>query len=415
MRSDWKLVAMEDEVRLLSGGTPKKSEGRFWNGEIPWVSSGEMTQSRIFDTQHHVTEEAIGSGTRSVPKNTVLVVVRGMSLAKEFRVALTERRVTFNQDLKALRPSAKIDPGFLFYYLQSQRNAIRDRATDASHGTKKVETHVLKNWPLPLLSMKEQLYLRDILSAYDDLIENNRRRIQLLEQSARLLYKEWFVHLRFPGHEHVPVVDGVPEGWEEIPIGELIEDNTVDLQTGPFGTQLKAAEYSEDGIPVINVRNIGFGSIRPEKVEYVTEEKAMQLSKHILRPGDIVFGRKGAVDRHSLITSAEDGWLQGSDCIRMRIKTKKLSPIFASLAFREDSHKRWMVGQCGNKATMASLNQDVISRISLLIPSSEILLLFGGFVSRLFSQITVIQRQMSESAKARDLLLPRLMNGEIPV
>ena len=135
MKSRWDTVPLQSEVKLLSGGTPKKSEARYWGGEIPWVSSGEMTQRRIHDTQLHVTEDGADNGTRLVPENTVLVVVRGMSLAKEFRISLTARPVTFNQDLKALRPSPKVDPGFLFYYLQSQRNAIRDSATDASHGT----------------------------------------------------------------------------------------------------------------------------------------------------------------------------------------------------------------------------------------------------------------------------------------
>ena len=80
---------------------------------------------------------------------------------------------------------------------------------------------VLRNFEVPVPSLDTQKRIASILSAYDDLIENNRRRIRLLEQAARLLYKEWFVHLRFPGHEHVKIKDGVPEGWERKPLGEV--------------------------------------------------------------------------------------------------------------------------------------------------------------------------------------------------
>ena len=260
-----------------------------------------------------------------------------------------------------------------------------------------------------------QARIGGILSAYDDLIENNRRRIELLEQAARLLYKEWFVHLRFPGHEHVKIIHGVPSGWKRTTIGEFIKEGAIDLQTGPFGTQLKASDYSEEGTPVINVRNIGYGSLRPEKIEFLPEAKVMSLSKHILQAGDIVFGRKGAVDRHVLVGSAEEGWIQGSDCIRMRIQGRTVTPTFVSLAFRQDAHKGWILSQCGNKATMASLNQDVIARISLLVPSHEIMASFGDHASQWLSLMAVLQRQADAIAAARDLLLPRMMNGEVAV
>jgi len=219
----WVTAPLAEEVKLLSGGTPKKSIAEYWGGDIPWVSSGEMTQTHILDTALHLTQEGAQNGTRLVPKDTVLIVVRGMSLTREFRVSITRRQVAFNQDLKALQPSPKLNPYFLFYYLRAQARAIRDSATEASHGTKKLETRVLEEWPLLIPSLTEQQSVVDILSPYDDLIEANRRRIQLLEQAARLLYKEWFVHLCFPGHEHVTITGGVPVGWEKRAISDMSE------------------------------------------------------------------------------------------------------------------------------------------------------------------------------------------------
>ena len=108
--------------------------------------------------------------------------------------------------------------------------------------------------------------------------------------------------------------------------------------------------------------------------------------------------------------------MQGSDCIRLRVeKDKRLSPVLLSIAFREEAHKQWMLGQCGNKATMASLNQDVIARIPVVVPSAEIHQMFGDLAEGIVRQITVLGREADAAAEARDTLLPRIMKGELAV
>ena len=106
----WPLRPLGDCAKFLSGGTPSKARDEFWDGDIPWISSGEMTQTRIHDTPLRITADAAEDGSRLVPANTVLAVVRGMSLAKEFRVAITKREVAFNQDLKAFACKPDVDP-----------------------------------------------------------------------------------------------------------------------------------------------------------------------------------------------------------------------------------------------------------------------------------------------------------------
>ena len=159
--------------------------------------------------------------------------------------------------------------------------------------------------------------------------------------------------------------------YTEITIAQLEDNGAVNIQTGPFGTQLKASDYTDEGVPVINVRNIGYGDLRPEKLEFVPEGTAERLSVHVLQESDIVLGRKGAVDRHLFVSDGQHGWVQGSDCIRLRLSEDRINPRFASYAFLRPYHKEWMLRQCGNKATMASLNQDVIRRIVLPFPQLE--------------------------------------------
>ena len=159
--------------------------------------------------------------------------------------------------------------------------------------------------------------------------------------------------------------------WHNYLLGEFVEQGEIYVQTGPFGTQLKASDYVNEGTPVINVRNIGYGELRPDKLEFVPEQVVIRLKRHLLQNKDIVFGRKGAVDRHLLVTEDQTGWMQGSDCIRIRINTNKLNAHFLSFAFRLGEHKKWIITQCSNKATMASLNQDVITRIPIKIPQRK--------------------------------------------
>jgi type I restriction enzyme S subunit len=151
-------------------------------------------------------------------------------------------------------------------------------------------------------------------------------------------------------------------------VGEFVASGEAELKTGPFGTQLKASEYTECGTPVINVRNIGFGSIKPDKLEFISPSTRDRLSSHVLRTGDIVFGRKGAVERHVFIRHEQNGWFQGSDCLRLRFVSHRVEPLFASYFFLTSDHQRWMMNQCSHGATMASLNQGILERIELPLP-----------------------------------------------
>ena len=160
--------------------------------------------------------------------------------------------------------------------------------------------------------------------------------------------------------------------WRELKLGELVNRGLAETRTGPFGTQLHASDYTEHGTPVINVRNLGFGDIRAAALERVGVDVQERLAQHALVDGDVVFGRKGAVDRHALVTKRESGWMQGSDCIRFRLLPG--SPIvsqFLSKALLTHSHRAWMEAQCSHGSTMASLNQEIISRIVIRAPTNS--------------------------------------------
>ena len=188
--------------------------------------------------------------------------------------------------------------------------------------------------------------------------------------------------------------------WNTITLGELIDNGEAHLQTGPFGTQLKASEYVAEGIPVINVKNIGYGDIRADDVDFVNEKTAHRLRMHHLKAGDIVFGRKGASDRHVLIRPPEQGWMQGSDCMRLRLSSNRLTPRFLSYYFCTSGHRYWMEAVCSFGATMTTLNQGIVRRVALRVPSVQ--------VQNKIAAILSAYDELIENNKRRITLLEKL-------
>ena len=177
-----------------------------------------------------------------------------------------------------------------------------------------------------------------------------------------------------------------------IELEELVKNGEIEIKTGPFGTQLKAAEYVESGTPVLNVKNLGYSTVVTTKVDYVGEKTLERLSMHILKEGDIVFGRKGAIDRHAYIGANEAGWMQGSDCIRLRVKTNKINPRYLSYYFLTPKHKAFMISMCSHGTTMASLNQGILSKIEIDLPERCI-------QDRIVSIIAVLDKKRKTNEK----------------
>jgi type I restriction enzyme S subunit len=228
---------------------------------------------------------------------------------------------------------------------------------------------------VPSFSQQDQII--EILSAYDDLIENNRRRIQLQEQAARLLYREWFVHLRFPGHEHVKIKDGVPEGWEKKPLGEVAPLK--------YGKALKKDNRVPGSFPVYGSSGI-----------VGTHEKAL-----VTGPA-IIVGRKGNVG--SVYWSKDD--FHPIDTVYF-IETEHCT-----------THLYYTLLQMqfiNTDVAVPGLNRDFAHSRTLLIPDDTILALFEQDVVVIHDHIDQLTKYNKALTQARDLLLPRLMNGEVAV
>ncbi len=141
------------------------------------------------------------------------------------------------------------------------------------------------------------------------------------------------------------------------------------VKTGPFGTQLSADEYTDGGTPIINVKNIGYGTVNEDDLDRIPDSVKMRLSTHILRKGDIVFGRKGAVDKHAIIDSEHDGWVQGSDCIRIRVE-REIESSFLNYFFGSSGYGDYVVVNSVG-STMASINSDILNNSVVVFPDMQ--------------------------------------------
>ena len=250
---------------------------------------------------------------------------------------------------------------------------------------------------LPTLPTQQKL--GQIIAAYDDLIENNRQRMALLEVTARMLYREWFVHLRFPGHEHVEITDGLPVGWERKILGGLVEvvKNTV-----------KPSDFMEEDI------HIGLEHIPRRSITLADWESAEGLASNKTRfaEGDILFCKIRPYFHKVGFTLR--GGLASSDALVWRVKDNVDWPLVVC-ATSSDHFVAVASKTVREGSKMPRADWEVLQRYPILKPPMGILGVFNDTIFPITSQCKALALQNRALVQARDLLLPRLMSGEIEV
>ena len=254
-----------------------------------------------------------------------------------------------------------------------------------------------------------QSAIASILSSYDDLIENNRRRIQLLEQAARLLYKEWFVHLRFPGHEHTKVINGVPEGWERKTLGDVL----VNIESGgrPRGGS------KEKGIPSIGAENvIGIGQYDYTKEKYISDEYFNSMGKGVVENRDVVVYKDGAnIGRSSYFGEEfphEKCAVNEHVFILRGLPELGQNLLYFWVAREETRHR---IANLNANTAQPGVSQSKLKSLSFVQPHHAVASLYNENVDPTVRQIFILARENRKLIKARDLLLPKLMTGEVTV
>ncbi|WP_296449159.1 restriction endonuclease subunit S [Rhodoferax sp. UBA5149] len=343
---------------------------------------------------------------REAPVGNVAIV------PKNLKVCLGQRTVLIRPD------QAKVVPGYLVYLLLGDE--LQGRIHSQSNGATVHHLNMkdIRGLELPLLpSMDEQRRIASILSAYDDLIENNTRRIAILEEMARRLYEEWFVRFRFPGHEGVRMVESemglIPEGWRVDPLVKVCPSKD-GIQTGPFGSQLHKSDYSSEGVPVLMPKDLLGFRINTETIARIPEATAQSLPRHRMKPGDIVYGRRGDIGRRAFIMAHQSGWFCGTGCLRIRPDPAAINGWYLFNYFGQDNVVGLIAGRA-HGVTMPNLNTRLLESVPVVRPPRSL--------QDQFEQVTFPTASLRETLIAkninlrttRDLLLPKLISGELDV
>lgn len=185
----WQPTLLRDSGKWLSGGTPSTTTPEYWNGDIPWISSGSLTNFRLWDSDRRITDLGAEHGTRIVKAGTILMVVRGMSLKTEFRLGIAQRDMAFGQDCKALVAGPGIDPEFLAYSIAARSQHILGIVDEAGHGTGRLNSDQLYAVEIGVPIMAEQQAIAQLLSALDDKIAANTKLAVTAVSLGRALYR----------------------------------------------------------------------------------------------------------------------------------------------------------------------------------------------------------------------------------
>ncbi len=300
----------------------------------------------------------------------------------------------------------KIDNHYLYYLSKSEtitRPAIKSMV--GASGRQRAQKEAIADIKIALPPLPTQKRIADILSAYDDLIENNNRRIALLEQAARHLYKEWFVRFKFPGHEKVKIVDGIPEGWERRTLGEVCEC------IGGGTPSTSKSEFWDNGViewfvPKDLTNNnslILLGSDRKITPLGLQKSSAKMLPKNtILMTSRASIGFFGIFDNPCCTNQGFISLIPNDEHFRWY--------FLYNLMFR----KYEIISNAGG-TTFKEINKTAFRGMDILIPKKKFVLLFNEFVSITLAQTKILVKKNQNLKLLRDLLLPKLMNGDVQV
>ena len=307
-------------------------------------------------------------------------------------VYITEKEngwLTGSDCLKVSLNESVCFPKYIYYQLRSPYIGRWLEQISIGSTMPSINTGLLSNIEVNLPPFETQRRIANILSAYDDLIENNRKQIKLLEEAAQRLYKEWFVDLHFPGHEHTKILDGVPEGWKK--------ERLVDIAGVQYGYAFDGSLFNskKSGMPIIRIRNIP----ESQTEDYTTETAG---SQYLVYNGDIVVGMDGEFYINSW--AGDTAYLVQRTCRIKPLNTDLNGFLLWAIYEPIKYFERTVVG-----ATVAHLGKKHIDTIKILVPTEKFYMPF----KTLFDKRLLLMNQNKKLAEARDCLLPKLMSGEV--
>lgn len=403
---------LKNFIDVLSGFAFKSKD--FTSAGVPVIKIKNVTPPTVtLDDLSYVSKEIAQAQNRFLLNYAdVLIALTGSHINQMASVVGRVARVRhqtpslLNQrvgKITVINPD-EMDLDYVYYYLSQDLIKIQlaSKAGGAANQAN-ISPSDVKNLDIPFPNIDVQRRISGILSAYDNLIENNQKQIKLLEEAARRLYKEWFVNFRFPGYEDTPIVDGVPEGWSLRPISDFGE-----VVTGKTPSTEKK-EYYGGNIPFVKIPDM-HGCVYPVITESsLTEAGAKtQINKFIPRNGIMV----SCIATVGLVNIAVERCQTNQQINSIILSDERdLYYVFSAMT----RLKELLEGVGSNGATMTNVNKTKFASLPVLYPSEELRDSYYSFCKPIFEKIYNLSLSVVGLKKARDRLLPKLMSGEIEV
>ena len=388
---------------ITSGGTPRSNiKEYYFPPEVPWLKTKEVNYFRIYETETYISKEGLQkSSAKLIPENSIIVAMYGQGDTAG-RVAINKIPLTTNQACcNLIIDPQKADYEYVYYAMVTLYEKIVSLKNGGAQPN--LNAKIIREIEIPFPDIETQHRIADILSAYDDLIENNKKQIKLLEEAAQRLYKEWFVDLHFPGYENTKIIDGVPEGWFYRRVGDFGE-----VVTGKTPSTSKSDHYGKD-VPFVTIPDMQ-GNVFPLKTEKMLSQIGADSQQNKYLPTDSVL--VSCIATVGLVSIVKEVSQTNQQINAVILEDK------AELYFFYETMKRIKVlleGVGSNGATMTNVNKNKFSNIEVLYPGIKLVLNFNSFCEPLFNQIYLLSKSNLKLQCMRDELLVKIMNRDIEV
>jgi type I restriction enzyme S subunit len=420
MAGEWRNTTLGQVTDFLSGGTPSKDAPQYWGGTTPWVSAKDMKRFRLDDTEDHVTEVGVANGTKLVPSGTVLLLARGMTLLNDLPICVVKRPMTFNQDVKALRPKPGVREEFLPYLLLGNKDRLLSLVDLAGHGTGRLNSDELKALDVVLPPEPEQHAIAHILGTLDDKIELNRGMNETLEAMARALFKSWFVdfdpvHAKAEGRDPglpKPLVDLFPDSFDDSELGEIPKGWEVGTLAAysALNPESWSKETAPDEIEYVDLANTKWGKIEATQRHHWGD--APSRAQRILRLGDTIVGTvRPGNGSYAFVT--EDGLTGSTGFAVLRPRKPEFREFVYLAATVGESIEA--LAHLSDGGAYPAVRPDVVISTQAVRPPDGVVSHFAKATSGLLARTALSDRESRTLSALRETLLPKLISGELRV
>lgn len=401
----WETVKLGDIATCIQPGPfgSQLHNSDYSETGTPIIMPKDMINGHISHTNLiHVGDEHVSRLSRhQVHKGNIMVARKGDVRKCVF---ITEKEggwMTGSDCIKVALNEEVCFPKFIYYQLRSPFIGKWLETISIGATMPSLNTGLLSRIEVFLPPITVQKTISDILSAYDDLIENNQKQIKLLEEAAQRLYKEWFIDLRFPCHESIPIHDGIPEGWEVCTLNGVAKVNASSLPKN----------YAFDYLDYIDLSAVSAGRIEESTRYSVTE--APGRAKRIAHDGDVIWGMvRPNLKSYALILHPSDSDVFSTGFAILSAETVPFTYLYCAVT--QPSFVSYLVN-CTNGAAYPAVRPEHFEKATIIKPIDKILLRFHEISGPLFRKTEALWNQNKRLMEARDRLLPKLMSGEIEV